>query len=236
MKKSYLTCVAILLSVMFFAACGNGGSGSFSKNWKTNEYLGNIPAIAYEYQKTDSAIKMNKKIEMEKLKSEKSIDKAIEKAQKLELKTEVQLHENKTKMQEAVAKEEKALLGKSVPFEITTSEFEISELKITEVHGGGVITEGTLTVKEKIPALYTSRFDCRYKYLNTAGEIIGRNHTTSVLIGTKLGALTYAQPGEKYDIKIPISVIGEKYSDIEPGCVDFAKVVFISEKEYYGKE
>lgn len=234
MKNKTAICIGIMLSFVFFAACGGGGSnagGGFSKKMKSNEYLGNLPALSHYHQMVDSTIKADKKAEYKKLESEKSMEKAVAKLKVIDEKADAKEEENETKWAEEVAKEEKKLMGKSIPFEVRTPEYEISDLKIYQVHKNSVKVKGVLTVKKDIPTIFDvvskQHFKIYCLLLDSNDNVLRKPYLPGFTVGNKMNEKKSALPGEQYDLDLNIAFDKDaaKWSD-------FAKAVFVSKEEY----
>lgn len=222
MKTNLLLWITILLSVVFLSSCGGGGA---SKKLKTNEYLGDLPAIAHHFRTVDSAIKADEKAQYEKYGEKITMDKAMGIAQKAENKK----RQNQQKWEDGIAKEKAMLGGKDIPFEIKMPCYEISCLKIIDVFPYSVRTTGTIIIKEEMPAPRTVNFqkalDIYCVFLDKNDKIINYRILSPVVGDYKK---TSALPGERYNLDMHIAF----GPDNIPKWADFSKAVFISEEEF----
>lgn len=223
MKKKLLPLTTILLSVVFLATCDGGKGGGSSKKLGTNKYLGNLPALAYYYEMMDSISSAEYDAQVEKHGDKLSNKKAI----KISKKLVTHRKENKKIWKEGIIKEKKELIGKDVPFEVKVSNYEISDLKISEVSEYAVVTTGTVTVMEEMPAEYffsKRGLQLYYLLLNKNNEVMNKFWAEAPVDDNKRKS---ALPGEKYEMRLTISFFRKCVE-----YVDFAKVVFISKEEY----
>ncbi|MDL2228151.1 hypothetical protein LJC30_04615 [Odoribacter sp. OttesenSCG-928-L07] len=228
MKKIFLPTTAILLSIILFSACGGKGSNTdgnnSSKKIGKNEYLGELPSLIHQYKTTDSTLKADETAKYLKLGSKITKEQAMEIVSEFETKKK----DNKQKFDDGVAKAKETLVGKDIPTEVKVSNYEIPELKISNVNPYSVQTKGNLTIKEDTPTITyfgEHRLELYYACFDKNNKSLKKNKMTITVKNRQNSTIL---SGEQYDFDLNISL------DIDGALKwnNFAKVVFMSKEEY----
>jgi hypothetical protein len=177
------------LSVVMMASCG-GGSGS-GKKLASNEFLGDLPNLVYQYHFADSLIKAERKAERAKLNSKSD----AAKWDKIKEKLDAREKEEKEKLKVAIGKIKPTLIGKDIPFEVEEGAgYKISSCKISDLYETGdakiefyvEITD----VSKAIPSRYTTKFIGGMENIDRNGNKIGTNGSFNVEMSSRENGVT----------------------------------------------
>lgn len=188
-----LVYVSLLVSLFVMASCG-GGSGS---SLPTNPYLGDLPAVIDAYQKADSILDAEGEELMMSIKSEKDypkFEKFMETAKEREA-------EYKKKRDDAIEKLKAELIGRDLPTISEHPNYEVLELKVTEVSSSGVQAQGrlrTVGIVEKKSGLLPISFEARDKDNNR----IGRVQMTYLSSGDGTPLPEVIAEGNEFEVKV----------------------------------
>ena len=190
--KTVLTVAVIAL----MASC-SGGSGSSGKKLASNDILGDMPDLVYQYEYSDSVIKAKRDVEREKFKKDGTLDKSTwEKYSKMDAKFDAERDALKAKFDAEVEKLQPSLLGKNIPFELEDGcGYEVSSVKIIDLNknsGAKVEFEVKITDESAFKIRSWGSVPFYFKTLDKDGNLIGKDYygeerDESIIMSSKNG-------------------------------------------------
>jgi len=204
---------ALFVSVLILLiSCGNNPTSSL----KSNEYLGDLPAILDTYYKSDSILRAEFEEKQKDIISEKDLPKLEKYMREFEEK-ELAIENRHNESMEKIKKE---LPGRKIPVANEDSNYEVSELIISNIDNGGVYLTGklrTMVPVQKKGGIFGISFETR----DNEGNAI--SPAGMIIVDDKDYNIKEIPSGTEYTFNLPISL---SYSRLEK-YTKFVEVAFI---------
>jgi ABC-type antimicrobial peptide transport system permease subunit len=220
MKRSILLIAGCAIaSILLFAACGGGGTASFSsikvKDFPENEVFGKVPVIFRQTWIKDSIIQEIYQAERDRIREKSNYDELDDKLTKDRKLAEQKVGEE---LETVIENEKAKLIGKKVPFELEEGAwYEITDLYVSDLVPDGIRLTGSFKVVDETQA--RKSFD-KYYYPMIYFVYLDSKGNESSDLGVDLG---YRKPD---DINF-ITTLTRYTPDHCQTLLDFAKIKFL---------